>query len=110
MDTRNILVRHLSNLPRTSSGKSACFSVPTETSFGRFSVICHSHGPEKSICKIVCEAKDSGQILITFLPLLKINETGGYVPVPTNVKDIYTQFFQPIQAQTSMANDRMMVG
>lgn len=110
MSTRETLNRHLEALNRKSDDSGIHFSKPVETVPGRFSIICSVDSPEKSVCKIVCEVLEENKVAINFFPLKKINETGGYVPVPTNVKDIYSQYFQPIQVQTMMANDRMMVG
>lgn len=110
MNARKKLLEHLMMLHQNRDLSGINFSHPVETEEGRFSLICCVAEPDKSFCKIVCKVIDENKIGVNFLPLHKINETGGYVPVPTNVKDIYSQYFQPIQVQTMMANDRMMVG
>ena len=110
MDCRETLHRHLLALPRITDESGVRFSSPTETSPGRFTMLCHLTGPQKSIFKVVCQTQESNSVAVQFLPLSRLNETGGYVPVPTNVKDIYSQYFQPLQVQSSYQNDRMMVG
>jgi hypothetical protein len=91
MDCRETVHRHLLDLPRRSTD-GIRFSSPTETSRGRFSLLCYLSSPQKSIFKIVCETKEPNLMEVKFFPLPSLNETGGYIPVPTNVKDIYSQY------------------
>jgi hypothetical protein len=104
---RTKISSHLHSLPKEGD---VTFTKPNETAPGRFSILCKNHYPTPSVFKVVCEAIEPNKMDVRFYPLPKLNETGGNVPVPTNVKDIYTQYFQPMQVQSRMANNAMMVG
>lgn len=109
MDIRKTLKSYLESLPKKEHGESHFFTSPVETQPGRFSILCFENLDPKSHVKIVCSPIGEA-VKVEFFPMPKLNEMSGYIPAPTNVKDIYSQYFQPLQVQTMMANDRMMVG